>query len=93
VSALASPSRAAPGGLRRNAPYLFGLAPAAILLAVFFVGPALWAAYASMTNTALVGIDSLALLIDHAERRTRVRLAALPGEVRLFDAVNGAALA
>lgn len=48
----------APSALRRNAPYLGGLVPAAVLLALFFVAPALWAAYTSLTNTALVGIDA-----------------------------------
>src|SRR2546430_17407301 len=32
--------------------------PAAALLALFFVGPALWALYSSLTNLALVGIDA-----------------------------------
>lgn len=48
----------APSALRRNAAYLGGLAPAAVLLALFFVAPAAWAAYTSLTNTALVGIDA-----------------------------------
>ncbi|HEU4571358.1 MAG TPA: sugar ABC transporter permease [Candidatus Limnocylindrales bacterium] len=42
----------------RNRLYLAGLAPAAILLALFFVGPALWAIGASFTNRALVGLDA-----------------------------------
>jgi multiple sugar transport system permease protein len=46
------------GPLRRNAPYLAGLSPAALLLALFFVGPSLWAFYTSFTNMALVGIDA-----------------------------------
>lgn len=44
--------------LARNSPYLVGVAPAAFLLALFFVGPALWAAYSSLTNLALVGLDA-----------------------------------
>lgn len=44
--------------MRRNAPYLVGMTPAALLLALFFIGPALWALYASLTNLALVGIDA-----------------------------------
>jgi multiple sugar transport system permease protein len=42
----------------RNSPYLIGLTPAALLLAVFFIAPALWAAGTSLTNLALVGIDA-----------------------------------
>ena len=42
----------------RNSAYLIGLTPAALLLSLFFVGPALWAAYSSLTNLALVGIDA-----------------------------------
>ena len=44
--------------LRRNAAYFAGLTPAAILLALFFVGPAIWAVHASTTNLALTGIDA-----------------------------------
>ena len=43
---------------QRNRAYVLGLLPAAFLLALFFVGPAIWAAYASLTNRALVGIDA-----------------------------------
>jgi len=43
---------------RRNRLYLAGLSPAAFLLALFFVGPALWALASSFTNRALVGIDA-----------------------------------
>ncbi|MFN2519428.1 MAG: carbohydrate ABC transporter permease [Candidatus Limnocylindria bacterium] len=46
------------GAMQRNSAYLAGLAPAALLLALFFVGPTLWAAYSSFTNSALVGIDA-----------------------------------
>lgn len=44
--------------LGRNRLYLAGLSPAAFLLALFFVGPALWALASSFTNRALVGIDA-----------------------------------
>jgi multiple sugar transport system permease protein len=44
--------------LARNRLYLAGLTPAAILLALFFVGPALWALGSSFTNRALVGLDA-----------------------------------
>ncbi|HZC32849.1 MAG TPA: sugar ABC transporter permease, partial [Candidatus Bathyarchaeia archaeon] len=43
---------------RRNRLYLAGLGPATFLLALFFVGPALWALASSFTNRALVGIDA-----------------------------------
>jgi multiple sugar transport system permease protein len=49
---------AAHGRLSRNRLYLAGLSPAAFLLALFFVGPALWALGSSFTNRALVGIDA-----------------------------------
>jgi multiple sugar transport system permease protein len=42
----------------RNRLYLAGLSPAVFLLALFFVGPALWALASSFTNRALVGIDA-----------------------------------
>jgi multiple sugar transport system permease protein len=42
----------------RNRLYLAGLTPAALLLALFFVGPAVWAIGSSFTNRALVGIDA-----------------------------------
>ena len=44
--------------LGRNRLYLAGLTPAAFLLALFFVGPALWALASSFTNRALVGLDA-----------------------------------
>jgi len=44
--------------IRRNSAYLGGLLPAAFLLALFFVGPAIWALRSSFTNLALVGIDA-----------------------------------
>ena len=43
---------------RRNRAYFFGLAPAACLLALFFVAPAVWAVRASFTNRALLGLDA-----------------------------------
>ncbi|MDQ2953073.1 MAG: sugar ABC transporter permease, partial [Chloroflexota bacterium] len=43
---------------RRNRLYFAGLTPAAFLLALFFVGPAIWAVASSFTNRALVGIDA-----------------------------------
>jgi multiple sugar transport system permease protein len=46
------------GRLGRNRLYLAGLSPAAFLLALFFVGPALWALGSSFTNRALVGLDA-----------------------------------
>ncbi|HET7030220.1 MAG TPA: sugar ABC transporter permease [Candidatus Limnocylindrales bacterium] len=42
----------------RNRLYLAGLSPAVFLLALFFVGPAIWALASSFTNRALVGIDA-----------------------------------
>lgn len=48
----------ATAALRRNTPYFVALMPATFLLALFFVAPALWAAYTSLTNMALVGIDA-----------------------------------
>ena len=44
--------------LARNSAYLVGVTPAALLLSLFFVGPALWAIYSSLTNLALVGVDA-----------------------------------
>jgi len=43
---------------KRNRAYVLGLTPAAILLAIFFLAPAGWALYSSLTNRALVGIDA-----------------------------------
>jgi multiple sugar transport system permease protein len=51
-------TRARAGTLARNRLYLAGLTPAAFLLALFFVGPALWAIGSSFTNRALVGLDA-----------------------------------
>ncbi len=51
----------APPGRSRfsgNAPYIASLLPAASLMALFFLGPAVWAVYASFTNMALVGLDA-----------------------------------
>lgn len=44
--------------MARNGPYILGLTPAALLLALFFVAPAVWAASSSLTNLSLVGIDA-----------------------------------
>jgi multiple sugar transport system permease protein len=44
--------------LGRNRLYLLGLSPAVFLLALFYVGPALWALASSLTNRALVGLDA-----------------------------------
>src|SRR3954468_16729628 len=43
---------------RRNRALLAGLLPAASLLSLFFVAPAIWAIYTSFTNRALVGLDA-----------------------------------
>ena len=45
--------------MARNSTYLVGITPAALLLALFFVGPALWALYSSLTNLALVRRERL----------------------------------
>ncbi|HEY0583070.1 MAG TPA: sugar ABC transporter permease [Chloroflexota bacterium] len=41
-----------------NGPYVLALLPALGLVLLFFLGPALWAIYASFTNMALVGADA-----------------------------------
>jgi multiple sugar transport system permease protein len=41
-----------------NGPYILALLPAIGLVALFFLGPAVWAIYASFTNMALVGADA-----------------------------------
>jgi multiple sugar transport system permease protein len=41
-----------------NRPYIVALLPALGLVGLFFLGPALWAIYASFTNMALVGLDA-----------------------------------
>src|ERR1700730_689899 len=41
-----------------NRPYVVALLPAMGLVALFFLGPALWAIYASFTNMSLVGADA-----------------------------------
>jgi len=56
VAAITAPARRST--LSRNRLYLAGLSPAAFLLALFFVGPALWALASSFTNRALVGLDA-----------------------------------
>lgn len=43
---------------RRNRALLAGLVPAASLLSLFFIAPAIWAIYFSFTNRALVGLDA-----------------------------------
>ena len=69
------------GAWRRNRAYVVGLLPAALLLALFFIGPALWAAYASLTNRALVGIDA-----------ANPRFVGLDNYRRLFDDPDFAAV-
>src|SRR5919199_4879654 len=49
---------ARPRPLAGNGPYVVALLPALGLVALFFLGPALWAIYASFTNMALVGADA-----------------------------------
>jgi multiple sugar transport system permease protein len=44
--------------LRRELPRLAAITPAAVLLSLFFVGPALWAVYASLTDRTLIGIGA-----------------------------------
>src|SRR6266545_3891364 len=44
--------------LARDRAYVAGVLPAAAMLSLFFIGPALWAMYTSLTNLALVGIDA-----------------------------------
>jgi multiple sugar transport system permease protein len=43
---------------RRNRSLIGGLLPAASLLSLFFIAPAVWAIYTSFTNRALVGLDA-----------------------------------
>jgi multiple sugar transport system permease protein len=43
---------------RRNRSLIGGLLPAASLLGLFFIAPAVWAIYTSFTNRALVGLDA-----------------------------------
>lgn len=56
--------RATPSGRRwsawrRNRGYIAELTPAAILLALFFVLPALWSIYLSLTNLSLAGFGAV----------------------------------
>jgi multiple sugar transport system permease protein len=44
--------------LRRELPRLVMIMPSAALLALFFVGPALWAVYSSLTDRALLGFGA-----------------------------------
>ncbi len=67
-------SRAVSALLARDRAYVAGILPAAALLALFFVGPALWALYSSLTNLALVGIDA-----------ANPRFVGLANYVRLFS--------
>lgn len=50
------------GGSRRDAasqtPYLLAMVPAAVILAIFFVAPALWAFYISLTDKALLSLTA-----------------------------------
>src|SRR5688500_13591591 len=41
--------------LRRELPRLVALMPAAVLMTLFFMAPAVWAIYASLTDRALLG--------------------------------------
>jgi multiple sugar transport system permease protein len=41
-----------------NTPYLLATLPAALILALFFILPALWAVYLSFTDKALLGFDA-----------------------------------
>jgi multiple sugar transport system permease protein len=58
VPVAARPVRRRSSSWRRNRAYIVGLIPAATLLSLFFLAPALWAVRASFTNRALVGIDA-----------------------------------
>jgi multiple sugar transport system permease protein len=58
VASTAVAANARRRSLGRNRLYFAGLTPAAFLLALFFVGPALWALASSFTNRALVGLDA-----------------------------------
>ena len=49
------PRRRHKSAWRRNRAYLLGLSPVAFLLALFFIGPAIWAVWSSFTNRALLG--------------------------------------
>ena len=44
--------------MRRQLPRQIMIMPAAVLLALFFVGPALWAVYSSLTDRALIGFGA-----------------------------------
>jgi multiple sugar transport system permease protein len=46
------------GGPFSNTPYLLATLPAALILALFFVLPAVWAIYLSFTDKALLGFDA-----------------------------------
>lgn len=58
MAVVTRPVIARPRPLAGNGPYVLALLPALGLVALFFLGPALWAVYASFTNMALVGADA-----------------------------------
>src|SRR5688572_8955644 len=43
---------------RRERAHLLAIAPAALLLGLFFIFPAMWAVYASLTNIALLDFNA-----------------------------------
>ena len=43
---------------RHDGPFVLAIAPAAVLLALFFIVPAVWAIYTSMTNLALLSASA-----------------------------------
>jgi multiple sugar transport system permease protein len=45
-------------GFRREAPYTAVTLPAALILSIFFVAPALWAIYTSLTDRSLLGFGA-----------------------------------
>jgi len=53
------PAKAATRGLRRRVGPVIPILPAAGLMAVFFVGPILWAVYVGFTNQGLTGLAAL----------------------------------
>ncbi|MEA2514537.1 MAG: multiple sugar transport system permease protein, partial [Thermomicrobiales bacterium] len=66
-------------GVTTNTPYVLATLPAAIILALFFLAPALWAVYISLTDKALlrldggstqfIGLDNYRALADIADFR------------------------
>ncbi len=71
--ALRRPASRSRSPLSGNGPYVVALLPALALMALFFLGPALWAVYASFTNMALVGVNA-----------ANPRMVGLENYVRLF---------